>query len=72
MNELRLSALTSFKFALYTSGARLCDPAMDFSRILSAHPLLTTVTLNIEGICVPRDVCIPFLSSPVPLKIVRP
>ncbi|KAJ7331046.1 hypothetical protein DFH08DRAFT_966788 [Mycena albidolilacea] len=29
---------------------------MDFSPLLQAHPRLTAVTLNIEGICVPPDI----------------
>jgi hypothetical protein len=56
INALRLPALTAFKFSLHASDFRIRDPAMDFSPLLQAHPRLTAVTLNIEGICVPPDI----------------
>ncbi|KAJ7350746.1 hypothetical protein DFH08DRAFT_995611 [Mycena albidolilacea] len=62
INQLQLPALTTFEFILYTSGFSVRNPAMDFSPMLRAHPLLTDITLNIEGNCVPRDVNTTFLS----------
>ncbi|KAJ7817295.1 hypothetical protein B0H14DRAFT_2843035 [Mycena olivaceomarginata] len=62
INQLQLPALTTFEFILYTSGFSVHNPAMDFSPMLRAHPLLTDITLNIEGNCVPRDVNTTFLS----------
>ncbi|KAF8207903.1 hypothetical protein K438DRAFT_2013299 [Mycena galopus ATCC 62051] len=67
INQLRLSALTSFHLSLDPTGFNLRNPAMDFSSMLRAHPLLTTITLNIEGICVPPDVDNTFLSHIVSL-----
>jgi hypothetical protein len=62
INQLRFSALTSFEFSVRTSGFRLREPAMDFSPVLCGNPLLTNVTLNVEGICVPPDADAVFLS----------
>ncbi|KAJ7607792.1 hypothetical protein DFH06DRAFT_1486431 [Mycena polygramma] len=61
INEMRFPALAEFQFLLHTSGFRLRDPAMDFSPFLQGHPLLASVTLNVEGVCVPPGADASFL-----------
>ncbi|KAJ6452894.1 hypothetical protein C8R47DRAFT_1168680 [Mycena vitilis] len=61
MNEMRFPALAEFQFLLHAMGFRLRDPAVDFSPFLQGHPLLASVTLNVEGVCVPPGADASFL-----------
>jgi hypothetical protein len=54
IDALCLPALTSFEFSL-NAWLPPHDHAMDFSPVLRANPLLTNLTLNVDGICVPSD-----------------
>ncbi|KAJ7768895.1 hypothetical protein B0H16DRAFT_1518555 [Mycena metata] len=64
INELCLSALRSFDFSIYTVGFNIRnDDDIDFARMLHANPFLEDLTLNLQGVFIPPDLCLPRLRS---------
>ncbi|KAJ7763391.1 hypothetical protein B0H16DRAFT_1804463 [Mycena metata] len=63
LTQLRLPALTSLDFSFYAEEYfQLPNPAMNFAPLDIGSPHLTTLSLDIEGICVPEDANPTYLS----------
>ncbi|KAJ7768877.1 hypothetical protein B0H16DRAFT_1518474, partial [Mycena metata] len=64
INELCLPALRSFDFSIYTVGFNIRnDDDIDFASMLHANPFLRDLILNVQGVFIPPDLCLPRLRS---------